>query len=250
MIENPWFYVAAVFGVLIAGISKAGFGGASGGLSVGLMALVVAPPQAAAVMLPVLLAMDAIGLAVFRGKFDGRNLRIMLPAALVGIVIGALTFGWVDARWIRGIIGVEAILFALDRFRTARLPRAPLPPSLVRGGFWGAVSGFTSFISHAGGPPIMQYLLPQQMDRVRMVGTTVIYFAVVNFAKLIPYAWLGLLDPTNLKTSALLLPVVPLGYWIGLKLLHGLNPRAFAATLNWLLLLVGIKLLWDSVAGA
>jgi len=249
MISDPWFYLAAIFGVLIAGISKAGFGGASGGLSVGLMALVVAPPQAAAIMLPILLVMDAIGLAVFRGKFDGRNLRIMLPAAVIGIVIGALTFGWIDPRWIRGIIGVEAILFALDRFRVAHLPRQPLPPSLLRGGFWGTVSGFTSFISHAGGPPIMQYLLPQQMDRVLLVGTTVVYFSVVNFTKLLPYAWLGLLDFGNLKTSAMLLPVVPLGYWIGLKLLHGLNPRAFAASLNWLLLLVGIKLLWDSIAG-
>ena len=249
MIADPWFYAAAVAGVLIAGISKAGFGGATGGLSVGLMALVVAPPQAAAIMLPILLTMDAIGIAVFRGKFDARNLRILLPAALVGIGIGALTFGWVDARWLRGIIGVEAILFALDRFRAARLPRQPLPPSRLRGGFWGAVSGFTSFISHAGGPPLMQYLLPQQMDRVLLVGTTVIYFSVVNFTKLLPYAWLGLLDTGNLQTSALLLPVVPLGYWIGLKLLHGLNPRAFAATLNWLLLLVGIKLLWDAIAG-
>ena len=136
-----------------------------------------------------------------------------------------------------------------DRFRVARLPREPQPPSLLRGGFWGAVSGFTSFISHAGGPPIMQYLLPQQMDRVRMVGTTVVYFSVVNFTKLVPYAWLGLLDTGNLRTSAMLLPVVPLGYWLGLKLLHGLNPRAFALVLNWLLLLVGIKLLWDAIGG-
>ncbi|MBU0750780.1 MAG: sulfite exporter TauE/SafE family protein [Gammaproteobacteria bacterium] len=249
MIDDPWFYVAAVFGVLIAGISKAGFGGATGGLSVGLMALVVAPPQAAAVMLPILLVMDAIGLAVFRGKFDAAHLRVLLPAAVVGIVIGTLTFGWIDARWIRGIIGVEAILFALDRFRRADPARQPLAPSWRRGSFWGAVSGFTSFISHAGGPPLMQYLLPLQLDRVRMVGTTVAYFSVVNFTKLIPYGWLGLLDLGNLKTAALLLPVVPIGYWVGLKLLHGLNQRAFAATLNWLLLLVGIKLLWDSIGG-
>ena len=205
------FYILAVLGVLISGISKSGFGGAAGGLAVPLMALVISPTQAAAIMLPILLAMDAIGLVVFRGRFDRVNLGILLPGALLGILLGALTFHWIDPRWIRGLIGIESVLFALDRFRAMRLPTLPVAPSRRRGWFWGAVSGFTSFISHAGGPPVMQFLLPQQMDRVLMVGTTVIYFSAVNFAKLLPYGYLGLLDFGNLATSALLLPAVQIG---------------------------------------
>jgi len=249
MIHDPMFYLAATFGVLLAGISKSGFGGASGGLAVPLMALTVAPPQAAAIMLPILLAMDVIGLVVFRGKFDRANLRIILPGAILGIAIGAFTFSLIDARWIRGIIGLESILFALDRFRKTRTPEKLQQRSVTKGWFWSSISGFTSFVSHAGGPPIMQFLLPQGMDKVVLVGTTVIYFSVVNFVKLLPYAALGLLDSGNLATSALLLPVVPVGYWIGLKLLHGLDQRAFHIVLSWLLLLTGLKLLWDALLG-
>ena len=126
----------------------------------------------------------------------------------------------------------------------------PQPPSLTKGWFWSSVSGFTSFVSHAGGPPIMQFLLPQGMDKVLLVGTTVIYFSVVNFVKLVPYAALGLLDTRNLATSAMLLPIVPVGYWIGLKLLHGLDQRAFNRVLSWLLLLTGFKLLSDAALGS
>lgn len=250
MIADPLFYVAAIFAVVLTGVSKAGFGSATGGIAVPLMALTIAPPQAAAIMLPILLTMDAIGLVVFRGRFDHANLRIMLPGALLGILLGALTFGLIDVRWIRGIIGLEAILFALDRFRRARTVLVPQPPSTPKGWFWGTVSGFTSFVSHAGGPPIMQFLLPQGMDKLRLVGTTTVYFAVVNFVKLAPYGALGLLDLRNLATSAMLLPIVPIGYWLGLKLLHGLDQRSFNRVLTWLLLLTGCKLLWDGIFGS
>lgn len=250
MIADPLFYVAAIFAVVLTGVSKAGFGSATGGMAVPLMALTIAPPQAAAIMLPILLTMDAIGLVVFRGQFDRANLRVMLPGALLGIALGALTFSLIDVRWIRGIIGLEAILFALDRFRRARTVLIPQSVSAPKGWFWGTVSGFTSFVSHAGGPPIMQFLLPQGMDKLRLVGTTTVYFAVVNFVKLAPYGALGLLDMRNLATSAMLLPIVPLGYWLGLKLLHGLDQRSFNRVLTWLLLLTGCKLLWDGIFGS
>ena len=246
MIAEPSFYVAAFFVVLLTGVSKSGFGTA-GGFAVPVLALTIAPQQAAAIMLPILLIMDAFGLVAFRGKFDRANLRIILPGAVLGIVMGSLTFGSFDQHWIRGLIGVESVVFALDRFRKAAIPIPQRPGTRLQGWFWGTVSGFTSFVSHAGGPPIMQYLLPQGMDKVKLVGTTVIYFSVVNFLKLGPYAALGLLDLGNLTTSTLLLPIVPIGFWLGLKLLHWLDQRRFNLTLTWLLLLTGLKLLWDAV---
>jgi uncharacterized membrane protein YfcA len=200
-------------------------------------------------MLPILLTIDAIGLVVFRGRGDGANLRLIIPGALLGIGLGWLTFGQVDARWIRLLIGIEAVLFAFDRFRAARSPASAVPPAptLGPGIFWSALSGFTSFVSHAGGPPIMQYLMPQNMDKMRLVGTTVIYFSVVNFSKLGPYAALGLLDLSNLGVSLLLAPVIPLGYFIGYRLLHAVDMRGFNLVTAWTLLAAGIKLIWDGV---
>jgi len=245
------FWLLAISATVLVGMSKAGFGGAAGSLGVPLMALVVAPPFAAAVMLPILLAIDAIGLVVFRGRADPANLRIILPGAMIGIALGWLTFGHVDARWIRLLIGIEALLFAFDRFHAARSSASTVPsaPTFGPGIFWSALSGFTSFVSHAGGPPIMQYLMPQNMDKMRLVGTTVIYFSVVNFSKLGPYAQLGLLDLSNLGVSLLLAPAIPLGYFAGYRLLHAVDMRGFNLVTAWTLLAAGSKLAYDGLAG-
>ena len=220
-----------------------------GGLSVPLMSLLITTPQAAAIMLPILLVMDALGLLVFRGQGDAANLRIIIPGALLGILFGALTFHLVDPRWIKGVIGLEAALFGLDRLHNVSVAQQTRPPALVRGLFWSSISGFTSFISHAGGPPILQYLLPQGMDRVRMVGTTVIYFSLVNFVKLVPYGVLGLLDLSNLTSALLLLPVAPVGYWLGLKLLKGLPQAPFNLAIALAMLATGLKLIADALFG-
>ena len=245
------FWLLAILATLLVGMSKAGFGGAAGSLGVPLMALVVAPPFAAAVMLPILLTLDAIGLVVFRGRADAANLRIILPGAMLGIALGWLTFGHIDARWIRLLIGIEALAFAFDRFRAARSTASIVwsAPKLAPGVFWSALSGFTSFVSHAGGPPIMQYLMPQNMDKMRLVGTSVIFFSVVNFSKIGPYAQLGLLDLSNLGVSLLLAPAIPLGYFVGYRLLHAIDMRGFNLVTAWTLLAAGTKLVYDGIAG-
>jgi uncharacterized membrane protein YfcA len=245
------FWLLAVIATLLFGMSKAGFGGAAGSLGVPLMALAVPAPFAAAVMLPILLAIDLIGLVVFRGKADTANLRIILPGAMIGVALGWLTFSHVDARWIKLLIGIEAIAFALDRFRAARSATIAVPsaPTFLPGIFWSGVAGFTSFISHAGGPPIMQYLMPQNMDKMRLVGTTVIFFTAVNFAKLGPYAQLGLVDLSNLAVSLLLAPAIPVGYFVGYRLLQAVDMRGFNLVTAWTLLAAGTKLVFDGLAG-
>ena len=243
MLSDSSFLAVAVLAVLLIGVSKSGFGGAMGSLSVPLMSLCIAAPQAAAIMLPILLVLDVTGLAVFRGKSDRANLRILIPGGLIGIALGALTFHFIDARWIKGMIGVEALLFGVDRLRQAHADSTERrAPAVAKGLFWSSISGFTSFISHAGGPPILQYLLPQGMDRVRMVGTTTIYFAVINFAKLLPYGFLGLLDTSNAAISLALLPVAPVGYWLGLKVLKRLPAAPFNLAIAVAMLLTGLKL--------
>jgi hypothetical protein len=95
----------------------------------------------------------------------------------------------------------------------------------------------------------MQYLMPQNMDKMRLVGTTVIFFSAVNFAKLGPYAQLGLIDLSNLGVSLLLAPAIPLGYVVGYRLLHAVDMRGFNLVTAWTLLAAGAKLVFDGIAG-
>ena len=249
MIEDPRFYLLAVPAVLILGISKGGFGGGLGSLAVPLVALVVSPLQAAAVLLPILCVMDVHGAWVYRGRWDMANLRILMPAALIGLAVGTLTFSYLDARAIRVIIGVVAVGFTVHHWLGGLVAaRAPRGVDAARGTFWGAVSGFTSFIAHASGPPMSVYLLPQRMDKTRFLATTIIFVLFMNYVKLVPYTWLGQFSAENLKTSLLLLPLAPLGMWLGIWL-HRIVPEALFYRICYLLLfLAGLKLLYDGVS--
>ena len=154
-ISDPWFYVVAVPAVLLSGISKGGFGGGLGILAVPLMALFVSPVHAAAIMLPILCTMDVFGLWAYRTTWDRRNLAIMVPGAIVGIVIGALTFRYFNDDMIRLLIGGIAVSFTVHHW----LKRRPARPAgreakVVSGAAWSSVAGFTSFVAHAGGPPV------------------------------------------------------------------------------------------------
>lgn len=249
LIVDPAFYAAAVPAVILAGISKAGLGGAVGGLAVPVMSLAIAPPRAVAILLPILLVMDAMGLFAFRGKIDHAVLRVAIPAGLVGTVLGWWLFRTVDERWIRGLIGAEAVIFALQRLLEgqAAWTGAPRPLRTGRAAFWSAVSGFTSFVSHAGGPPMMQLMMPLKLHREIFVGTMAWYFAAINFSKIGPYGALGLLDETQLATSLALMPAVPVGYVLGLVLLRKASPALFVRVATVALLATGCKLLWDAL---
>lgn len=247
MLADPAFWATAVPAVLLAGLSKAS-GNGLGMLAVPLMALTMSPAAAAAIMLPILIAMDALGLWAWRGRADVATLKAVLPGAMLGIVLGALAFSSLDVRWVKAILGAESVAFALHRIvaRHAIAAAAPRPQSAVRGGFWGTVSGFTSTLAHAGNPPLMQYVLPLKLDKERLVATSVIFFTVVNAVKLVPYGLIGLLDASGLTASLALAPFVPVGYWAGLKLVKVLPEQVFYRLLVGSLLLIGIKLLVDA----
>ena len=250
MLADPAFWAVAVPAVLLAGFSKAS-GNGLGMLSVPLMALAMSPAVAAAVMLPLLIAMDALGLWAWRGRADADTLRSVLPGAMLGILIGALAFSVLDVRWVKGLLGAEAVAFALHRIvaRHAIAAAPPRPASRLAGGFWCAVSGFTSTLAHAGSPPLMQYLLPLKLEKERLVATTVIFFTVVNAVKLVPYGAIGLFDLSGLTASLALAPFVPLGYWAGIRLVKVLPETIFYRLLVGSLLVIGIRLLYDAFVG-
>lgn len=245
LIDNPWFYVVAVPALVFAGISKGGLGGGVGGVSVPLMAMIISPTQAAAVMLPILCVMDLPAIHAYFGRWDRRLMRIMLPAGLVGIVLGTFSFRYLDDNWIRLLLGAIALGFLAGTL--VRRNPAPVQPSKARGWFWSGLAGYTSFVAHAGGPPLSVYLLPQRLDKTVFVATSVAFFATANYAKLIPYFWLGLFDTRNIATSAALFPVGIAGVYLGVWVHKYINALWFYRIFYALLFLSGSKLLYDGI---
>lgn len=244
MVDPIWFYFLAVPVVLLVGISKGGFAGGLGTLAVPLLALMVDPRVAAAIMLPILCTMDIFTAWRYRRDWDMKTLKILLPGALVGIVIGGLTFSIMNADTIRVIVGAMAIYFVGNYWFVQRRNRKVEPHghNSLKGGLLGAASGFTSFIAHAGGPPLSQYLFPLRLDKTVLVGTSVMFFIIVNYVKLIPYAWLGQLSLENLRMSLYLLPFAPIGVWLGIWMHNRVSNVLFYVICYGLLFLVGIKL--------
>ncbi|WP_433770669.1 sulfite exporter TauE/SafE family protein [Pseudomonas putida] len=235
-------FLLGIPAVLLTGISKGGFGGALGGIAVPLLALNMPPTQAAAIMLPILCIADITGLRRFRGKWDKGNLKIMIPGALVGVLIGALTFGALSERLIALLMGAIAIVFFCLNVWAARHTLAPAQPKVGKGTFYSALAGFTSFVAHAGGPPLMMYLLPQQMDKVRYIATTNVFFLLTNAIKLVPYALLGQFSLTNLGASLALAPIVIPGVWLGIWLQGRVNQTWFYRIAWFGLLVTGVQL--------
>jgi uncharacterized protein len=247
LITDWHFYAAAIPAVLLLGISKSGFGAGFGSLAVPIMALAVTVPQAAAILMPILFVMDIMGLAAYRGKWDVPLLRFLIPAGLVGTVIGTFSFRLLDARLVAGIVGVFTLLFLAQRLLFP--PRADSrPPPKWLGAVLTATSGFTSFVAHAGGPPVNAYVLPLRMPPVVFAATMSVFFFVLNLSKWIPYGWLGLLDVRNMSTSVALLPFAPVGVLVGVRMAHRIEPKLFYRLVYLGMLLTGLKLVWDAFA--
>jgi uncharacterized membrane protein YfcA len=250
-ITDPWFYALAIPAVLVTGISKGGFASGAGNLLVPMMALSVPAPVAAGIALPVLCAMDVSGLRAWWGKWDKREMRVLIPGALLGILVGAATFTLMSDRAIKAMVGITTLLFLartlwLARHRTTP-PPAPHDP--VKGGICAAASGFTSTIAHAGSPPLAVYLYPRRLDRQVMAATTVVFFGIVNYVKLVPYYFLGNLSAGNLATSLVLMPLAPAGVYLGIWMQKHVSDALFYRILYALLLVTGVKLTWDGVMG-
>ena len=240
------FYFIAVPAVLVAGISKGGFS-ALGMVATPLLALAVPPVTAAAIMLPVLVLMDIIGLVSYHRRIKWSVISHMIPGALAGIALGWATAAYINEDVLRILVGVIAVAFAVNQFVADRLKRDVASENRARASVWGAIAGFTSFVSHAGGPPFQAYTLPLKLDKLYFVGTGVVFFAIVNAVKLVPYFALGQFDRSNLFASATLAPVAILGVLIGIWAVRRVSQAIFYNITYLALLLVGSKLIYDGL---
>ena len=246
LIADPLFYAVAVPAVLLMGLSKSGFATGFGALAVPLMALVVPVPRAAAIMMPLLLAMDVSTLLRLRHHPDRRLLRLLLPWGLAGSLLGWAVFGLLPAEWVATLTGLLAVAFVAWQLAGGALQRPVAPDSV--GAACAAASGLTSFVAHAGGPPVLAYLLPQRLPPLVFSATMAVFFAALNASKWVPYALLGLIDVPNMATALVLMPLAPLGVWIGVRLTRRIAPTWFYRIAWTGMLLTGAKLLWDGLA--
>ncbi len=245
---DPATLLAGLAAVALVGLSKGGLGGAFALMGVPVLALVMPPVQAAALLLPLLLMMDAMSLWVWRGFFHKRTLVAMLPAAILGIAVGGLTAAVTPEGLVRLIVGLVALGFVL-RSLWPTSTSASRAPSRASAWFWGAVAGFTSFVAHAGGPPYQVHTLPLRLDPRVYTGTAVIFFAVVNVVKVLPYAALGQLDTRTLVSAAVLLPVAAVAVLVGAALVRRMRPAVFYPFMLAMVALVGLRLVYDGLRG-
>jgi len=241
------FYALAILSSFMVGLSKGGLP-MVGVLGVPVLALAISPVAAAALLLPIYIVSDVFGLWAYRRQFDRRNLAILIPATTLGIAIGWATFSVVSDRLVTALVGVIGLVYcinALIRRGNVEKKEADIP----RGLFWGTITGFTSFVSHTGGPPYQMYTLPQKMEKMVFAGTSTILFAVVNAVKLIPYSALGQFNPGNLSIAAKLAPVAVFGAWAGYKATALIPEKLFFRFVEVALFVVSLKLIYDSVRG-
>lgn len=240
------FWVLAVLSVVFVGIAKAGFGGGVGVVATPLMALTISVADAAAIMLPLLIACDVFAVAHYRKTFDRRSIKLMLPGSVLGIGVGAAFFGYFasNERMLQIGLGVLAIIFVLYQLVRGLVSEAIAKrhSHAAEGILMGAISGFTSTLAHAGGPPAKIYLLPQKLPREIFVGTTVIFFASINQIKLIPYIGLDLLRIGHVGTIAVLAPLSYVGVKLGIFLNARFTDLWFNRLVYSILMITGVQL--------
>ncbi len=246
--HDVWFWVAAVIAASAVGMGKGGLP-LVGMLAVPIMALVISPVMAAGLLLPVYVVSDMFGLYAYRREFDRRVLAILLPGAVVGIGVGWATATIVPEAAVTLLVGVIGVAFGLNLILKRKITVQPKRAEVAPGLFWGALTGFTSFVSHAGAPPYQVYVLPLGLTKAVFAGTSTIAFAVINVVKLVPYYALGQLTVGSLQTAAILFIPAAIAVFAGVKLVRWLPEKLFFQIVTWALLVISLKLIWDGWAG-
>lgn len=244
-----WFFCIAGPAVLFAGVSKAGFGSGAAFASATILALVVEPGLALGIMLPLLMLVDVAALKPYWGKWSMPDVRLLILGGLPGVALGAALYSVASADVLRLLIGGVSVGFVLWQMALARgwirFARQHWPDWAGLG--FGALAGFTTFISHAGGPPASMFLLARGLDKTQFQATTVLVFWVLNIAKFVPYAFLGLFTAQTFLANLALAPFALLGAWIGVRTHYMVPERTFFAITYVLLMVTGSKLIWDGL---
>jgi len=241
LLQNPIMFAMLGLAAFLIGLSKGGLP-AVAMLSVPIMSLTMSPLKAAALLLPIYILSDMVSVWLYRKEFSLENVKILIPAGIIGVVIGWATAAIISDRMVSMLIGIMGISFCLYTWTKKKSTLPPKRPNLQKGLFWGTLSGFTSFVSHAGGPPFQIYILPQQLPKMVFAGTTTIVFTAINLAKVIPYSALYPYTSSTLKVAACLLPIAAIGTVVGKFLIERLSEKWFFLAVQIALFLISIRL--------
>lgn len=250
MIEFDFnFFLFAAPAILFAGFSKGGFGSGAAFAGASILALILPPGLALGVMLPLLMLIDVASLPAYWGKWRWHEARLLILGGVPGVAIGAALFSVVNDDVFRVLIGVISIAFVLWRVSLTRgwivISERDVPD--WQGGLAGITAGFTSFVSHAGGPPAAVYFLSTGMNKTEYQASTVIAFWVINIAKFVPYAFLGMFTLETGIANLLLAPFALIGTWLGIRAHHKVPERLFFGLTYAILMITGFKLIIDGL---
>jgi uncharacterized membrane protein YfcA len=241
IITDPLFYVVAVPAVIFLGLSKGGFSGI-GMVSTPLVAVILPPLEAAAILLPIILLQDALSVWIYRRVWDPWNLKVMIPGAVAGVGLAWLFAAYVPDSVIRLTVGLIALGFVAYAVIRRNRPVTVHHPKAALGVFWGAMSGFTTTLIQIGAPPYYAFVLPQRLEKMIFVGTTVMFFAAANAMKIVPYSALGQFSSAGLATSAALFPLAIAANYLGVYLVRITPEAMFYRITNWTVFLIGCEL--------
>lgn len=258
------FYIATAFGVVLMGISKSGFGAGIGFLAVPLIASQSNVNTALALLLPILVATDLMGLRLYLKHFDKAMMKIIIPAGLMGTVLGIIFFKQITPAILSISIGTFTLLFLIQRLWLANkqggksIARLAMEESKspsnqlssktkLAGRLFAMISGFTSFIAHNGGPPMTAFLIPRKMDPMIYTATLGVFFTAINFSKWIPYGYLGLLDFKGMAIAIVFLPLVPIGVYLGFYAARKIPQATYYKIVYVAMFFGGMKMIWDGL---
>ena len=258
MITDPVFYLLAIPAVTVLGLGKGGFAGI-GMVAAPLLSLHTPPLLAAAILLPILLCQDAISVWTYRHDWDAWNVKVLMAGAVVGLAAAWAFAAHVSDNAIRLTVGLIGIGFVLNAWLRiwlgiwlwawlGRKPAAAGRPGVIAGMFWGGLSAFTSTLIQAGAPPFQAFILPQRLAKMTLVGTTTIFFALVNVMKVGPYLALGQFSTATLATSLALLPLAVATNFLGIWLVRVTPTEVFYRVAYWLVLVLSLLLIWQGSA--
>ena len=244
---NFLFFITVIPAIILYGIAKSGLGGSMTLISIPLMTIVMPLNEALGIVLPILIFLDFFATYKYRKEFDLPTLKLMVPFAAIGVLIGSLTFSYFSEELLKFIIGLMGFLFAGHYFFLKKNKEAKSEKNFFKGGICSTISGFTSFCVHAGGTPLSVYLLPLRIEKSKYVGTRVLYFTFVNLVKLPIYIYLSMINLNNLKISFFLMPLVVIGVLIGYYLVKVIEEKLFYNIIYILIFLSSSKLIIDFI---
>lgn len=245
LLADPQFWLLAVCAVTALGLSKGGFAGV-GMMAAPLLSLMLPPLQAAAIMIPIMIVQDTISVWVYRRDWSAWNLRVMLIGSVFGVAAAGIGAAYLSDAQVRLAVGAIGVVFVLYNW-LARMPTTARQPSAASGAFWGALAAFTSTIAQAGAPPFYVHVLPQKLDKLTLVGTALIFFALINWMKLVPFMALGQFTAETLLASAALLPLAVATNFLGIWLVRRMPTELFYKLAYVLVFLISLELIRSAV---